>query len=157
MVITFAGHSSVSLREKVKETVKEQIKSNIKHNEAISCYVGGYGDFDSICACACKELKKEYTCIEVVYVTPYMSLSEQKKIDEMQKSDMIDSSVYPPLENVPPKFAILKRNEWMVEKADLVIVYIEHNYGGAYKTYKTAEHKGKKTINVFDVFNEDIK
>ena len=157
MIITFAGHSSVSFREKVKETVKEQIKNNIKPNEAVSCYVGGYGDFDSICACACKELKEEHTCTEVVYVTPYMSLSEQKKIDEMQKSGLIDSSVYPPLENVPPRFAIIKRNEWMVEKADLVIVYIEHNYGGAYKTYKTAKRRGKKTINVFDFINEDIK
>lgn len=35
MIITFAGHSSVSFREKVKETVKEQIKNNIKPNEAV--------------------------------------------------------------------------------------------------------------------------
>ena len=32
-----------------------------------------------------------------------------------------DDVIFPPLESVPRKFAVLKRNEWMVEEADLVI------------------------------------
>lgn len=157
MIITFAGHSTVFSCEQVKEAVKEQIKNNISSNEKTVFYLGGYGEFDSICACACRELKKEYSCMEVVYITPYISLSEQKKIKQMQDEGLCDTSLYPPLENVPPKFAILKRNEWMIEKADFVISYIEHNYGGAYNTFKTAVRKNKKMINIFDLLNDDLK
>ena len=60
MIITFAGHSTVFSCEQVKEAVKEQIKNNISSNEKTVFYLGGYGEFDSICACACRELKNEY-------------------------------------------------------------------------------------------------
>ncbi len=151
MVITFAGHSTVFSCEQVKETVKEQIKNNIAADEKTVFYLGGYGDFDSICACACKELKKEYSHIEVVYVTPYINHS---KIKEMQDVGLYDTSIYPPLEKVPPRFAILKRNEWMVENADLVIAYVKNNYGGAYKTLNTAKRNKKKVINICDLLND---
>jgi uncharacterized phage-like protein YoqJ len=150
MIITFAGHSTVFSCEQVKEAVKEQIKNNISSNEKTVFYLGGYGEFDSICACACSELKKEYS-IEVVYVTPYINHS---KIKEMQESGLYDTSIYPPLENVPPKFAILKRNEWMIENANLVIAYVKNNYGGAYKTLNTAKRKKKKIINICDLLND---
>ena len=84
MTITFAGHSFISSNNKVKEMVKEQIRNNIIDVKPVTCYLGGYGDFDEICARACRELKQEYDDIEVVYVTPYISLSEQAKIKEMQ-------------------------------------------------------------------------
>lgn len=84
MTITFAGHSFISSNNKVKEMVKEQIRNNITDVKLVTCYLGGYGDFDEICARACRELKQEYDDIEVVYVTPYISLSEQAKIKEMQ-------------------------------------------------------------------------
>ena len=83
MTITFAGHSFISSNNKVKEMVKEQIRNNIIDVKLVTCYLGGYGDFDEICARACRELKQEYDDIEVVYVTPYISLSEQAKIKEM--------------------------------------------------------------------------
>ena len=148
MIIAFCGHSLVPFGEKIKQAVKEQIRNSIIKGEKIICYLGGYGDFDSICARACKELKKEYPLIEVVYVTPYIGLSVQAKIKVMQESGDYDSSIYPPIENVPPKFAILKRNEWMMASADLIIAYVEHDFGGAYKALRFAERKKKKIINI---------
>ena len=150
MTIAFAGHSVVSPREKIKETVKEQIRNNVTEGEAIICYIGGYGDFDMICAQACPELKDEYPFIEVVYVTPYITLSEQRKIKEMQECGLCDTSIYPPIENTPPRFAITKRNEWMMTNADLIIAYIDHSYGGAYKSLEVAKRKRKKIINICD-------
>ncbi len=85
MVIAFVGHSFIPLKNKVKEMVKEQIRVNIIDSK-ITCYIGGYGDFDEICACACRELKEEYVSIEAVYVTPYISLPEQAKIKAMQRA-----------------------------------------------------------------------
>ena len=151
MIISFAGHALVRSGERVKEIVKEQIRNNALNAENITCYLGGYGDFDEICARACRELKKEYSVLELVYVAPYISLSEQTKIKEMQIYSLYDTSIYPPIENTPPKFAILKRNEWMITNADLVITYIKHTYGGAYKALQAAKRKKKKIINICDL------
>jgi len=150
MKITFVGHSLITSNAKVKEIVKEQMRNDIANVEPVICYLGGYGDFDTICARACRELKEEYTDLKIVYVTPYMSLSEQIKIKELQEYGFYDTSIYPPIENVPLKFAILKRNEWMVTNADLVIVYVNHSYGGAYKALQIAKRRKKKIINICD-------
>ena len=151
MIIAFAGHSLISSTDRVKETVKEQIRNNIIDVKLITCYLGGYGDFDEICARACRELKQEYDDIEVVYVTPYISLSEQAKIKEMQSYGLCDTSIYPPIENVPLRFAISKRNEWMITNADLIIAYVNRSYGGAYKSLQVAKRKKKKIINIYDL------
>ena len=124
--------------------VKEQIRNNIIDVKPVTCYLGGYGDFDEICARACRELKQEYDDIEVVYVTPYISLSEQAKIKEMQSYGLCDTSIYPPTENVPLRFAISKRNEWMMTNADLIIAYVNRSYGGAYKSLQVAKRKKRK-------------
>ena len=151
MIIAFAGHSVISSCNKIKEMVKEQLQKNIIENDFVTFYIGGYGDFDDICACACRELRREYDDIEVVYVTPYISLSEQAKIKEMQRWGLCDTSIYPPIENVPLRFAISKRNEWMMSNSDLIIAYVNRSYGGAYKALQVAKRKNKKIINVYDL------
>ena len=148
MTIAFAGHAFITSSGKVKEIVKEQIRNHAVGIGRITCYLGGYGNFDEICACACRELKQEEYGIEVVYVSPYFSLQEQAKIKEMQRSGLYDTSIYPPIEKTPPRFAILKRNEWMMTNADLVIAYVDHSYGGAYKSLQVAKRKNKKIINI---------
>ncbi|MBQ8566971.1 MAG: hypothetical protein IJ445_05245 [Clostridia bacterium] len=146
MIIAFTGHSFIASKNKIKSLVKEQIKNNITDKEPITCYLGGYGDFDEICAIACVELKKEFTNIEIAYITPYVSLTEQVK----SENTIYDVIIYPPLENVLPKFAISKRNEWMMTNADLVIAYVNCDYGGAYRSLTMAKRKGKKIINISD-------
>ena len=149
MTIAFAGHSLILSFDKIKDLVKNEIKNNISGEDKVLCLLGGYGDFDEICARACRELKKEYDFIETVYVPPYITLSEQKKIKEMQAFGLYDTSIYPPIENVPPKFAIAKRNEWMMTNADLVIAYVSQKHGGAYRSLQIAKRKEKKIINLF--------
>ncbi len=150
MTITFAGHSLVPSSGKAKEVVKEQLRIRIASAESVICYLGGYGDFDEICARACRELKKERGGIELVYVTPYMNLHEQSKIKEMQSRGLYDAYLYPPIEDTPLRFAISKRNEWMMTKADLVISYVCRSYGGAYRSLQVARRAGKEIINVCD-------
>ena len=59
-----------------------------------------------------------------------------------------DEVIYPALENVPPKYAIIRRNKWMVDRADLLIAYITHGWGGAARTYHYAKRKGIPTVNL---------
>lgn len=151
MTITFVGHSFISSKNKVKEMVMQQIRANTIDVKSVICYLGGYGDLDEICAQACRELKQEHDGIKIVYVTPYISLSEQEKIKAMQCRGLCDTSIYPPIEKVPPKFAISKRNEWMITNAELIIAYVNRSYVGACKSLQVAKYKKKKIINICDL------
>ncbi len=67
-----------------------------------------------------------------------------------RKADMTlyDSTLYPPLENVPKRFAISHRNKWMTEQASVMVAYVEHDWGGAAKTLEQAVRKGLRIINI---------
>ena len=54
--------------------------------------IGQAAEFDYAGTQACRELKKEGLNIEIVYVTPYLSLSQQRKINEMQKEKIQELS-----------------------------------------------------------------
>lgn len=157
MIISFAGHSAIEKKEKVKFAVKEQLRPIISQYISITFYLGGYGDFDEICACACRELKRDLPNIELVYVTPYNTLSEQAKIKELLRLKLYDSSLYPPLEGTINKFAILNRNKWMMSNADLIITYIQYKFGGAYKSVLEAQRRKKKIINIFEIINSSAE
>lgn len=60
-----------------------------------------------------------------------------------------DEILYPPLGNVPPKFAIARRNIWMINQADYIIAYVKTHYGGAYKSLLFAAKHNKPYINLF--------
>lgn len=49
-----------------------------------------------------------------------------------------------------PKAAFQIRNQIMIDRSDLIFFYVEHAYGGAYKSMKYAEKQGKRTINLYD-------
>ena len=83
-------------------------------------------------------------------MTPYIDLRWQQKIKEMHNLKLYDGSVYPPIERAPLKYAIVKRNEWRMITADLVIAYINKNSGGAYLAFKYAKRKQKTIVNICD-------
>lgn len=58
--------------------------------------------------------------------------------------------MYPQLEGVPRRFAISKRNEFMVEHADIVVAYVTHDWGGAAKMLEFARRRKKEIINYGD-------
>ncbi len=42
-----------------------------------------------------------------------------------------DETTYPPPENTPLRYAISRRNKWLVAQADTIIAYIICSWGGA--------------------------
>ena len=151
MIVSFIGHSAILRHSEVKEMVKKQLKNNCIKEASIVFYLGGYGEFDEICAEVCRELKRELDSVEVAYVTPYLNESAQEKAKQMLMHGLYDSVVYPPIEHTPKRFAILARNEWMMSSADLVIAYVKREYGGAYKALQFAKRKKKSVINISDL------
>ena len=144
MIITFAGHREIHKGINFKEKILSAIMENIK-DRTVYFYCGGYGEFDNMCARIVYELKSENPGFKSVFVTPYISSA---RIAELQSDFLYDEILYADLERVPPRLAILRRNEYMVDKADLVIAYVDFKQGGAYKTLTYAKRKGKQIINL---------
>lgn len=134
MIVTFCGHRQVDNQEAVSKWL-DLILPSLIEGGASTFYLGGYGAFDRLAAAAVRRQKHTYPGIESVLVLPYLDRS-------MDASDY-DQTTYPPLETVPPRYAIVKRNQWMVEGADVVISDVAYGWGGAAKTLDHARRKGK--------------
>ena len=148
MIITFVGHGETTIDHALSKKIRETILSSVSSSPSVTFYCGGYGDFDLHCASICRALKKEIPNCEVVFVTPYITPSQQRKIKHLIDTGLYDASIYPPIEKTPLRFAIAKRNEWMVAEADLIIAYVSQSYGGAWNTLSFARRKQKTIINL---------
>lgn len=85
-----------------------------------------------------KKQKKTYPHIELILVLAYLD----RDID----TSYYDDSTYPPLERVPRRYAILRRNEWMVSASDVVVSGVTHSWGGAARTLEFAQRKNKVVL-----------
>lgn len=145
MIITFFGHSNCLFNDDIKKQLKNILLDEIIKNPTCKFYLGGYGDFDGLCLRTLRELKHDFPTIEILFITPYLDKNYSKL--ELAKY-YYDDVIFPPIESVPRKFAILKRNEWMVEQADLVIAYVKYSWGGTAKALEYAKRKKKRIINI---------
>lgn len=137
MIVTFCGHREVQEPEKVRKWLYETVEGLIL--EGADCfYLGAYGRFDSMTADVVRDMKDKYPHIRSVLVLPYL--------DREYDVSGYDESIYPPLENVPRRYAISKRNEYMVDNADVVVAYVVFSFGGSKKTLRYAERKHKRIL-----------
>ena len=140
MVCTFFGHRDVP--SGVREVLKTLICDLIEKENADTFYVGNQGAFDYMARGVLKELKARYSHINYLVVLAYMPTA---------KAIFNADTLYPDgLESVPQKFAILKRNEWLIENSDTVVTYVKYSFGGANKFTDLAEKKNKWVINLAD-------
>ena len=52
------------------------------------------------------------------------------------------------LENVPPRFAIDRRNRWMLSKSEYVVTFVQTPVGGAAKYRALALRQGKRVLDL---------
>ena len=141
MIVTFCGHAQISQSEKIEKWLYDVTQKLIEQG-ATTFYLGGYVAFDSLAASVLREQKKRYPQIELILVLAYLNTGRD--------TSGYDSTVYPPLETVPRRFAISHRNRWMVESADVVVAYVLRDWGGAAATLRCAKQKKKQIISYRD-------
>ena len=115
----FFGHREVvhNIRSELKSVIEKLIVTDKVEN----FYVGNQGQFDSMVYSVLKELKKQYPQIRYTVVLAYMP---NARIKEIYGYD----TIYPEgLETVPKRFAISKRNDWMINKSDFAVCYVYKN------------------------------
>lgn len=146
MIVTFCGHSDFRPSERCEGWLRSVLDAAIGHLPA-SLYLGGCGSFDSFAYTYGKTYRQSHPHVRLVLVTPYPSPTTPQQRREASGCDEI---LYPGLENVPPRFAIVHRNRYLVDCAQLVIAYVTHDWGGAYRTLRYARAKGKPIVNLAD-------
>lgn len=146
MVISFCGHSDFVSTDEYEFRLLSFLAEKVGDKYA-EMYLGDYGNFDSFAYHCCKIYKKNHPNVSLVFVTPYLD-NEYLANRLRYRENYYDYIIYPEIEDKPKRFAISYRNRYMVEKADLVVSYITHSFGGAYSTYKYAKSKGKEIFNL---------
>ena len=149
MIVTFCGHADFQKTEEYEKKILDSLEKNVG-NKPSDMYLGGYGNFDDFAYNCCKKYKQSHPNVSLVFITPYIT-AEYQKNHLKHIATKYDYIIYPEIENRPLKFAISYRNQWMIEKADLVICAIKRNFGGAYKSYQYAKRKKKEIFNVIEI------
>ena len=146
MTVSFCGHANYTERKGDKEAVLLLLE-RIVGDSAVEFFLGEYGNFDHFAYGCAKRFRELHSSAKLIFVTPYLNESYRKN-DSSYTERRFDQVIYPPLENVPPRYAILHRNKWIAREADVLIAYITHEYGGAYTMYRHAVRAGKKIYNI---------
>ncbi len=128
----------------------QQLLETVVGENSATFYLGGYGNFDSFAFACARKYQRSYPNITLAFVTPYISLAYQEKHLRIYETEY-DMIIYPPIEHVLPKFAIVSRNKWMAEQADAVIAFVNREWGGAYTMYKHAIRKHKRVFNLAEM------
>ena len=142
LIITFFGHRDFIGTEEYENKLFAILENLIGRN-AVEFYLGGYGNGDAFFYQCCKKYQLLHQNAKLIFITPYLLSNDLQ--DKTKKYDLV---IYPELEKVPPKFAILHRNRYMIDKADIVITCIQYTKGGAYQAYLYAKKQGKTIIEL---------
>ena len=138
----FFGHREVT--HNIRGKLIEIIDNLITEKDVKEFYVGNQGQFDSMVYSVLKELKRKFPQIRYIVVLAYMP---DEHIQEVYGED----TLFPDgMENVPKKFAISKRNDWIIQQSRIAICYVHKITGGAAKFREKAEKKGLQIIDVLN-------
>lgn len=141
MTCTFFGHRDCpsDVYGKLYSTIEELIAK-----EKVDCFlVGEEGEFDRLAQRALFEIKRKYSEIACFTVKAYYD-------PQKNSVNVLHESIYPEcVANAPRRFAIDRRNRYMIENSDFVIAYVTVSFGGAAKFTDIALRKNKRVINLF--------
>lgn len=136
----FFGHSECYGLDKA---VLQAAIEELFHQGVDEFLVGNHGGYDSMVFSCLQELSKEYP--ELCYSVVLAYLPTHKPEHDLYKGH----SFYPEgLEFGPQKFAVERRNRFLVENGTHCIAFITHTWGGAYKFVRMAKRKGLTIINL---------
>lgn len=141
VVCTFFGHRDCP--ETIRPRLRAVLVELIERHGVEQFYVGRQGAFDAMVCSVLRELEEVYPHISYAVMLERLLGPRDKAI-----WDFSDTIFPEGLETVPPRFAISKRNDWMLKQADFVVTYIAHGWGGAAQYAEKAQRQSKRVLNL---------
>ena len=87
-----------------------------------------------------RELSEDYPHIRYAVVL--------ERFPEKCGVDCSDTILPEGIEEAPRRFAVDRRNQWMLRQSDMVVCYVTHSWGGAAKYAETAKRQKKSVFNL---------
>ena len=139
MVCTFFGDRDAP--DSIEISLYSTLVHLVEDEKVTLFYVGNHGRFDNLILRNLKRLKTHYAQIRYYVVLAYMPGDKQEYGD-------FSDSIYPGgLESIPQRYAIIKRNEWMIRRADYVVTYAKNPFKNALKFKELAKRKIVSSLN----------
>ena len=143
--VVLFGHRDFDGHRILDEQLYSLLQKILRAKDFVDIYIGRNGEFDIYAATVIKRVQnkmgKENNMLNCVLPYPHK--------DMLYYEGYYDSVIIPEcIEHAHPKGAIVKRNRWMVEQADLIICYVERDAGGAYAALEYAKKLHKTIINL---------
>lgn len=142
MTCTFFGHRDFP--REMMPNLRAQIVHLIENRGVSQFYVGNQGYFDYAVLQILRSCRQIYPQISYSVVLAYMPQQELPGIEDTET--LLPEQV----ELAPRRYAICRRNRWMLEHADCVVTYIRHAYGGAAR-YAALAHGRERRFCRFDI------
>ena len=139
---TFIGHHDCPYD--IKDKLSLKIESLIVNRNVRTFYVGTHGRFDELVYSVLCDLEIKYD-IKFFVVLAYLSSSGNKIYDT-------EKTMFPEeLCNTIKRYAIIKRNEYMIKNSDYLVCYANDTFSNTYKFIEYAKHRGIKVFNLGSV------
>ena len=150
--VALFGHRYIENPYAVESMIEKLVKKLIAEKCYVDFLVGRNGEFDQCASSSILRVQKNIRDdnSSLVLILPYPTaeyLNNEKYFHEYYTDVEISQTA----SMAHPKSAIKIRNKEMVDRADLIICYVEHNNGGAYQTMKYALNCNKPVINLADI------
>ncbi len=142
--VSLIGHRYIEdchLQDRLEVIVRELIDTH----EYVEFMIGRNGDFDLMAASAIKTVQKNHrddnSCLCLVLPYP---VADMEYYEDYYNEVILPNELW----GVHPKSAITKRNQWMIDNSDALIVYVEHEGGGAARCLHMAEKRKIEIIRL---------
>ncbi len=144
--VAFIGHRKLERAEILELKIKRIVYQFITSKEYVEFYVGDNGEFDSLVASSVLEMQKicERGNSRLIRVLPYpmkRGLSQEEEYREVR---------YPLEKGTHYKSAIGKRNEWLIDNCDLLVVHA-YQAGGAMDAWNYASRHKVPVQPIFSI------
>ena len=142
--IAFVGHREIYDVRRLEEEIEKIAKDAIFLHDFVEFYLGRNGEFDLLAASVLKRVQKstDRRNSSLILVLPYHVK------DEEYYAEYYDELCYPNDRKVHYRAAITKRNEFMVDHADLLVSFVDIPSGGAYTAMRYAKKCGVPIQNL---------
>lgn len=147
--VAFFGHRYIDNPFQIEERLDIIIERLIREHEYVEFLVGRNGEFDQFVSSAIRRAKRNCRDDNNFHalVLPYPTAEYQNNVEYFEEYyDEIE--ICQASAKAHFKGAMQIRNREMVDRADLIVCCIDHEYGGAYQTIQYVQKQNKKMVNL---------
>ncbi|MBR5599080.1 MAG: hypothetical protein IKW39_03470 [Alphaproteobacteria bacterium] len=146
LICSFFGHRDTPLSSEIELRLENTIKNLISQG-VYEFWCGNEGTFDTLTRMIMIRLKKDIPYLNLCFVSAYNPDNfPPLKRKTLEENFEIIYSIE--IADGHPKFAITRRNKYMINNSDIIVCYITDEKGGAYNAVKLAQKQNKEIINI---------